>query len=94
MVSDYLPSSLVVFSYNQGMWNRNPDIDLRKLERNYNESGSLFDAIALMNSYLRAGDFVAARRIFDIAEPLYVNYRHAFVIQDLGVEASLVTAFL
>jgi len=69
---------------------RNPDVDLRSLERQYRESGSLADATRLMNAYLRAGNHESAATLLQIVEDLY----HAGGYKDLGLEAVIVATHL
>lgn len=67
-------------------WHRNPDIDIRRQERDYQNSGSIYDAAQLMTSYFRAGEVTRGTQLLQIIEDQYAQ----LVIKDLGLEAVIV----
>jgi hypothetical protein len=73
-----------------GFWNRNPDYDIRRLERAYQNSGSIGDAAQLMRSYFRTGEVERCAELLQFIEDQYAQLG----IKDLGLEAIIVSAHL
>lgn len=72
------------------MYLPNPDIDVRRLERNYQNSGAINDATHLMTAYFRIGETARGAELLQVIEDQYAQIG----IKDLGLEATIVASHL
>ena len=72
------------------MYRLNPDVDVRRLERNYQNSGSINDATHLMTAYFRIGEIARAAELLQIIEDQYAQIN----VKDLGLEATIIASHL
>lgn len=72
-------------------WRRNPDNEQLKLEREYRNSGSIYDAAKLLSIYVRTGQVT-------LAEPLLAliagRYAEETTPEDLSLEAAIISAHI
>jgi len=72
------------------MRRRNPDNQQLQLERDYRNSGSIYDGAKLLSVYVRTGQADSANELLSVMEATYAEG----ATKDLTLEAAIVSAYV